>query len=54
MVLEKSPSKSPDAGKDKIDLIKFSGRVNWSVVLYQQAVQQGTQGLIVRNIEMQH
>ncbi|TNN78184.1 hypothetical protein EYF80_011689 [Liparis tanakae] len=43
MVLEESPSKGPDTGEDKVDLIKFSGRVGRSVVLCQQAVQQGTQ-----------
>lgn len=52
MILKESPSKSPDAGEDKVDLIKFSGGVSRSVVLRQQAVQQGAQCLIEQNIEL--
>lgn len=46
MILEQRPSKGPDTSEDKVDLIKFSGRVGRSVVLSQQAFQQGTQSLI--------
>lgn len=52
MILKESPPKSPDTGEDKVDLIKFSRGVWWSVVLCQQAVQQGAQSLIEQNIDM--
>lgn len=51
MVLKKSPSKSPNAGKDKVDLVEFSGRVRWSVLRCQKAVQQGAQSLNEQNTE---
>lgn len=54
MILKESASKSPDAGKDKVDLIEFSGRIGWSVVLNQQAVQQRAQCLIEQNTERLH
>lgn len=46
VVLEQSPSKRPHTGEDKINLIKFPRRVSGSVVVCQQALQQGTQRLI--------
>lgn len=49
MILEESSAKGPDTGEDKVDFIEFSGRVGWSVVLSQQAIQQGTQCLIEQN-----
>lgn len=45
MILEESSSKGPHTGKDKVDLIKFSGRVRRGVLLCQQTVQQGAQRL---------
>lgn len=52
MILKESASEGPDTGEDKVDLIQFSGGVWWSVVLCQQAVQQGAESLIDQNIEM--
>lgn len=46
MILEESATKSPDTGKDKVDLIEFSRRVGGCVLLSQQTVQQRTQRLI--------
>lgn len=51
MILEQGPSEGPDTSEDKVELIKFSGRVGRSVVLSQQAFQQGTQSLIGSDIE---
>lgn len=48
MVLEESPSKGPDAGEDKVNLIKFTRRISRSIMVCQQAFQQGTQCLNVR------
>lgn len=48
MVLEESPSKRPDAGEDKVNLIKFTRRISRSIMVCQQAFQQGTQRLHVR------
>lgn len=50
MILEQGPSKGPDTSEDKVDLIKFPGRVGRSVVLSQQAFQQGTQRLIGNDV----
>lgn len=47
MVLEESPSKRPDAGEDKVNLIKFTRRISRSIMVCQQAFQQGTQRLNV-------
>lgn len=51
MILEQGPSEGPDTSEDKVDLIKLSGGVGRSVVLSQQAFQQGTQRLIGSDIE---
>lgn len=54
MILEQGPSEGPNTSEDKVDLIKLSGRVGRSVVLSQQAFQQGTQRLIGKNIGTEH
>lgn len=48
VILEQSPSKCPHTGEDKVNLIKFPRRVSRSVMVCQQAFQQGTQRLIGR------
>lgn len=35
MILEQGPTKGPDAGEDKVDLVKLSGGIGRGVVLSQ-------------------
>lgn len=52
MILEESPSESPDTGKDEVKFIKFPWRLSRSVVLCQQTVQQGAEHLTQQNTSM--